>query len=148
MIMIREYLQSAAQDNGLDSYKSILDDPSNAVLEELQDQFGSSFDINADLEDTKKRRGKKLSPKKLPVHLNDILGNANLAYTLGNYSEAVQLLNCIIRECPTAPQPWLQLAMIHDELGEPLKALQVYLVAAHLTKKDADLWKRLGDMFK
>jgi general transcription factor 3C polypeptide 3 (transcription factor C subunit 4) len=132
----------------LDSYQSILDDSSNAILEELQDQFGSSFDINADLEDTKKRRGKKLSPKKIPGHLNDILGNANMAYTLGNYAEAVQLLNLIIKESPTAPQPWLQLAMIHDELGEPLKALQVYLVAAHLTKKDADLWKRLGDMFK
>ena len=87
-------------------------------------------------------------PKTLPSHLSDIFGNANLAYTLGNYAEAVNLLNNIIKECPTSPQPWLQLAMIHDELGDPTKALQVYLVAAHLTRKDSDLWKRLGSMFR
>lgn len=141
-------MQQAVQGSGLESYQSILEDPSNAILEELQDQFGAGFDINADLEDRKKRRSRKLMPKSLPPHLNDLLGNANMAYTLGNYPEAVHLLNCIIKECPSASQPWLQLAMIHDELGDPVKALQVYLVAAHLIKKDADLWKRLGEMFK
>ena len=145
---VGEFLEQAVQGSGIESFQSIIEDPSNAVLEELQDQFGASFDINADLNDGKKRRGKKVMPKTLPSHLTDLFGNANMAYTLGNYAEAVHLLKCIIKEFPSAPQPWLQLAMIHDELGDPTKALQVYLVAAHLTKKDADLWKRLGDMFK
>ncbi len=75
-----------------------------------------------------------------------MLGEANVAYTQGDYEEALDLLNEIIRVAPHANQAWFTLAMIHEELGDAAKALQTYLVAAHLTPKDNALWKKLGSM--
>jgi hypothetical protein len=40
------------------------------------------------------------------------------------------------------------LGTIQDEMGCPEKALQLYLVAAHLTPHDGALWKRLGLLSK
>jgi len=57
-------------------------------------------------------------------------------------------LHSIIQSAPNANQAWFLLAIIHEELGEELKAFQFYLVAAHITKKDGSLWKRLGLMAK
>ena len=80
--------------------------------------------------------------------LAEVVGQANVAYTMGNYGEAIKLLHDVIRESPNAYQAWATLAMVHDELGDAQKALQTYLMAAHLSPKDGELWRRLGGMSK
>lgn len=145
-------MDAAVAQSGLGSTHASLFQESrqNDLLSEVQDQLGAGFDLDADLEFgdgvTQVRKSKRKSGTHLPSHLTDIFGRANLAYSLGNYTEAMSLLHEIIKESPTSTQPWAQLAMIHDELGESQKALQTYLVAAHLIRTDGDLWRRIGNM--
>jgi tetratricopeptide (TPR) repeat protein len=149
-----------------DSFESILVSPSegtaqtehdSGLLQELQDQLGPDFDPDADLEggnQRKKSQGRRrkkssaaiMQGTPLPGRLSTTFGKANTAYTLGQYQESIRLFHEIIKEAPQASQPWAQVAMIYDELGETLKSLQAYLIAAHLIKTDADLWRRIGEM--
>jgi tetratricopeptide (TPR) repeat protein len=148
-----------------DSFESILASPSAksqsdhdpGLLQELEDQLGPGFDPDADLDGNNQRKKSQGGRRKksssaivqgtpLPGRLSATFGKANTAYTLGQYQEAIKLFHEIIKEAPQASQPWAQVAMIYDELGENLKSLQAYLIAAHLIKTDADLWRRIGEM--
>ena len=49
----------------------------------------------------------------------------------------------VIRIEPRAAAAWSVLAQCHDEMGEPGKALQLRIMAAHLNH-DADEWAELA----
>ncbi len=114
-------------------------------MEELQAQMAYEEGTS------RKRRRRKPArrfkgAKALTDEQSRLLGEANMAYTQGQYTEAIRYLHQLIRGAPYAHQAWFTLAMIHEELEDADKALQFYLIAAHLTPKDVELWKRLGDM--
>ncbi|KAI9002582.1 hypothetical protein DFJ74DRAFT_746437 [Hyaloraphidium curvatum] len=115
-------------------------------LEELETQMA----MESGQSRRRKRRRRAVGAGKGSRALNDVqsrlLGEANMAYTQGQYSDAIHSLHQIIRSAPYAHQAWFTLAMIHEELEDSVKALQFYLIAAHLTPRDSDLWKRLGEM--
>lgn len=95
----------------------------------------------------KRGRGRPHSKKQeYSKELAALVGQANLAYTKKQYTEAVEILHKVIKAAPHAQQPWMTLGMIHEELGNSQKALQSYLVAAHMSPKDIDQWRRLGSM--
>lgn len=95
----------------------------------------------------KRGRGRPHSKKQeYSKELAALVGQANLAYTKKQYSEAVEILHRVIKAAPHAQQPWMTLGMIHEELGDSQKALQSYLVAAHMSPRDIDQWRRLGSM--
>lgn len=131
-------------------------DSQESLIQEMQDQLGMQFDPDADLRDPNgstrkvdKRRGPKPRHRahtSVPERLAGVFGQANLAYTMADYPEAMRLLHQIIKEAPQSSQPWLQLALIHEELGDASKAMHTYLVAAHLIVKDAELWRKIGTM--
>jgi general transcription factor 3C polypeptide 3 (transcription factor C subunit 4) len=74
------------------------------------------------------------------------MAKANMAYAQSNHQEAVQILHDILKIDYTAADAWRLLAVIHDELGDPGKAMQANFLAAHLTPKDFELWHRLGQI--
>ncbi|KAK9498757.1 hypothetical protein O3M35_003321 [Rhynocoris fuscipes] len=74
------------------------------------------------------------------------MGEANLRVAKGDNETAVQICLEIIRQIPTAPEPFLTLAGIYDEMGDQDKCLQMSLVAAHLSSTDADQWIHLAEM--
>ncbi|ORX45140.1 TPR-like protein [Piromyces finnis] len=116
-----------------------------------QDQEDDLKDLEEEMEEEgKRKRKRKRSGKdsKLSDENGKLLGKANVAYSNKQYQEAIQYLHSIIQSAPNANQAWFLLAIIHEELREELKAFQFYLVAAHITKKDGSLWKRLGLMAK
>lgn len=67
-------------------------------------------------------------------------------YVRQEYGEAVEIYQEVIRKNPNVHQAWVNLGLIQEELGNPAKALQLSLVAAHLRHKDGDAWKRLAKM--
>lgn len=75
-----------------------------------------------------------------------IMGQANLAYAKGEHTSAVKLLHELIKAVPQALQAWVTLAAIYDELGEVEQSMRAYMMAAHLSPRDTDLWTRLGAM--
>lgn len=82
----------------------------------------------------------------LPPALQGLMGEANLRYARGERETAVKMCLEIIRQVPTAPEPFQTLAVLYEELGAPDKSLQFALIAAHLSPHDAEQWIRLAVM--
>ncbi|XP_076233596.1 general transcription factor 3C polypeptide 3 [Calliopsis andreniformis] len=94
----------------------------------------------------KTSRGRyKRRKRTLPPFLQGLMGEANLRFARGETALAAQICMEIIRQVPSAPEPFHTLAMIY-EADQPEKSLQFALIAAHLSPKDADQWVRLATM--
>ncbi|KAK1133067.1 hypothetical protein K0M31_014429 [Melipona bicolor] len=87
----------------------------------------------------------KRKKRTLPPALQGLMGEANLRYARGDTELAAQICMEIIRQVPSAPEPFHTLAMIYES-DQPEKSLQFALIAAHLSPKDADQWVRLANM--
>ncbi|KAJ3039545.1 transcription factor TFIIIC subunit tfc4 [Rhizophlyctis rosea] len=125
-------------------HTEILWEDEEDFMMELDDSMGQ----NVPGRKRRRKRGYRKPKSDLSPELEEMLGQANVAYTMGEYPQAVSLLHEIIQQCPNSHQAWSTLAMVHDETGDPQKALQTYLMAAHISPKDAELWRRLGGMSK
>ncbi|KAG0017635.1 transcription factor TFIIIC subunit tfc4 [Podila clonocystis] len=100
----------------------------------------------------KSKKNRKKGSKKGEVvyhpEVQRLLGLANSAYVNKEYKEAVELFQQVIIKDPRVFQAWNTMGVIQEELGNTEKALQLYLVAAHITPKDGDLWKKLAQISK
>ncbi|XP_011861817.1 PREDICTED: general transcription factor 3C polypeptide 3 [Vollenhovia emeryi] len=81
----------------------------------------------------------------LPQVLQGLMGEANLRFAKGEVDLAAKICMEIIRQVPSAPEPFQTLAMIYEN-DQPDKSLQFALIAAHLSPKDADQWVRLANL--
>lgn len=72
------------------------------------------------------------------------MGHANLLYSRGEYNEAMDKLKALVKDVPNAHEPWLTLGTIYEEIGEMSKSIGCFFMAAHLTPKDATMWKRVA----
>ncbi|KAF9949323.1 transcription factor TFIIIC subunit tfc4 [Mortierella alpina] len=77
-----------------------------------------------------------------------LLGQANYAYVSKDYKTAVDVFQQVIVKNPSVFQAWNSMGLIQEELGNIEKALQLFMVAAHLTPKDGALWKKLAVISK
>ncbi|XP_011298657.1 general transcription factor 3C polypeptide 3 isoform X2 [Fopius arisanus] len=96
-------------------------------------------------EEPQKRSKSKKRKRNLPLALKGLMGEANLRYARGETELATKMCMEIIRQVPSAPEPFHTLAMIY-ETEDPEKSLQFSLIAAHLSPKDADQWTRLANL--
>lgn len=71
------------------------------------------------------------------------LGAANGLYIARDYGAAIDILQDVIKENPSAHPAWNTLGLVHEELGNKEKSLQLRMVAAHMCN-DTSLWKELG----
>jgi hypothetical protein len=92
----------------------------------------------------KGRRAGKLS--KLTPELEKRMGEANSAYINQEFARAVDILLHIIQSAPHAEGPYHTLGLIYEERGDLGKAVEAYLLAAHMSKRDWGLWKRVAKM--
>lgn len=98
-------------------------------------------------EDKKKSSKRKVKIKRtLPPALKGLMGEANLRYARGDHDTAMKMCLEIIRQVPTAPEPFQTLSSLYDELGDAEKSLQMSLIAAHLSPSDSYQWINLGVM--
>lgn len=73
-----------------------------------------------------------------------LIGEGNHAYVDGDIPEAIRVMTEVIRIEPRAISAWSVLATCHRDIGEPLKALQLSIIGAHL-RHDADEWQHLAN---
>jgi tetratricopeptide (TPR) repeat protein len=59
---------------------------------------------------------------------------------------AVGMLLDIIRQAPNVSDPYHTLGLIYETMNDKKKALEFFMIAAHISPKDAPLWRRLGLM--
>ncbi|CAG8660417.1 195_t:CDS:2, partial [Scutellospora calospora] len=112
-------------------------------LESEWNEFNKDLRITSGIGKIRKGRNGPRTRTLSPM-LKKLLGDANLHYVNKEYPEATAILQEIVKIDPNIHIAWFTLGTIQDEMGCPDKALQLYLVAAHLTPKDGSLWKRLG----
>ncbi|KAI9346166.1 hypothetical protein BDR26DRAFT_916604 [Obelidium mucronatum] len=93
----------------------------------------------------KGKRGRK-DKKEKPTDIDLLMGQVTHLYASKDYLQAFKVLHEVIRSDHKNAAAWKLLAVVHDELGDPAKALQANFIAAHLDPKDAGLWKRLAEV--
>lgn len=92
--------------------------------------------------------GRRLSSraKGLNEEQSKKMGQANLLFTSGKFSEAVKILLELIKQAPKAPDPYNTLGLIHEEINQQRKALKFYKIAALFNPKKPLRWKSLAQM--
>ncbi|KAK9787253.1 hypothetical protein WJX73_002044, partial [Symbiochloris irregularis] len=102
------------------------------------------------MRDREKRRAKNAAAGKrtklMPEEAMRKMGEATLAYAGQRYPEAMTLLWDVIRLAPNMPDAYHTLGALHENTHDPRKAINFYIIAAHLNPKDVGLWKRLAAM--
>lgn len=89
----------------------------------------------------RRRRRTRLSPA-----LVGLMGEANIRFARGDNEMAERMCHEIIKQLPTAAEPYQTLAQIYEHDIE--KSLQFSLLAAHLGSADAETWWRLAVICK
>ena len=69
-----------------------------------------------------------------------------MSYVMQDFADAAQLLHEVIRQAPNYADPYHTMGLIFEETGEPKKALQYFMISAHLNPKNVELWKQVGSM--
>ncbi|KAK1433400.1 hypothetical protein QVD17_10310 [Tagetes erecta] len=118
-----------------------LEDDSQANFEELLAEM--TYGMKKKSKKIKKRGRRKGSKKKLNPEITQKLGDATLHFVHGRYEEAIPLLKEIIMISPNLPDPYHTLGLIYTDMGDKKRALGFYMLAAHLTPKEASRWKLL-----
>jgi len=118
---------------------------------ELQEILGSGVGGAAPSKNRGKmmlmRRGTRIGKlSQLTPDLERRMGEANSAYIGNDFARAVDILLHIIQSAPHALGPYHTLGLIYEERGEMHKAVEAYMLAAHMSKRDWPLWKRVAKM--
>jgi len=74
------------------------------------------------------------------------MGEANSAYVNKDLEKAVDICLQIIKAEPKALGPYHLLGLVYEERGEMSKAIEAFMLAALLSQRDWDLWKRVAQM--
>ncbi|KAG8386514.1 hypothetical protein BUALT_Bualt03G0156400 [Buddleja alternifolia] len=91
----------------------------------------------------KQKGRRKGSKNKANPEVTRKLGDATLHYAHGRFEEAISVLKEVVRLAPNLSDPYHTLGLIYTAMSDHKKALNFYMIAAHLTPKDASLWKLL-----
>eukprot|EP00834_Sanchytrium_tribonematis_P007269 NODE_635_length_5172_cov_1.001183.p1 type:complete len:908 gc:universal NODE_635_length_5172_cov_1.001183:4551-1828(-) len=73
-----------------------------------------------------------------------LMGDANLHFANQDFDLAITKIKECIQASPIAYQPWNLLGLIYQELGNELKSMQTYFIAAHFDLKNTPLWLSLA----
>ncbi|KAL0077353.1 hypothetical protein J3Q64DRAFT_1769112 [Phycomyces blakesleeanus] len=92
----------------------------------------------------KTRRRVTAGEVRLSDEVKTLLGNANGLYIAKDYGAAIALLQELITKHSNVHQAWNTLGLVHEEMGNKDKSLQLRMVAAHMCGTDAGLWKELA----
>ncbi|KAL2633355.1 hypothetical protein R1flu_004834 [Riccia fluitans] len=115
-----------------------------ASVEEIWESAGFGVGRHSRRRRRKKRKKLGRPSKKITPEVAKMLGESNLLYAMGKFEEAVSLLQECVRISPNVADSYHTLGLLYDAMGDRKKALNFYMIAAHLTPKDSILWKRLA----
>ena len=79
-------------------------------------------------------------------HRRARMSHDSVARALGVAAQAIKLLEDVVKQAPRVSDPYHTLGLIHEEMQDQKRALECYLIAAFLTAKDVDVWKRVARM--
>ncbi|KAH0983695.1 hypothetical protein GBA52_010872 [Prunus armeniaca] len=121
------------------------EDVTGASMEEIMEAM--NYGMQWRIRKPKKKGRRKGSKKKLTPDITRRLGEATLHYVHGHYEEAIPILAEIVKLAPDLPETYHTLGLGHDNLGNELKALNCFTIAALLAPKNPALWELLFGWF-
>ncbi|WPT10988.1 General transcription factor 3C polypeptide 3 [Picochlorum sp. SENEW3] len=77
----------------------------------------------------------------MPEVAKDLLGKGNTCFFRAEYDEAEKIFMNCIRIAPEFPDAYSSLSSLFAEKGDHTRAMNFLMVAAHLTKKESQIWK-------
>ena len=80
----------------------------------------------------------------LSPYVADKLGQATGLFAQGQFGQAVALLQEVIRLAPGAPDGYTAMATVYEARGDSRRSLDFKMIGAHLTPRDAGLWRQLA----
>jgi general transcription factor 3C polypeptide 3 (transcription factor C subunit 4) len=92
---------------------------------------------------TQRRKRNKLAPQ-----LARMMGEANMHYIQKDFAKAVDLLLQVVKQNPHVADPFHTLGLIYQEWKQPEKAAEYFMIAAHMSPKDAMTWKKVAEIWK
>lgn len=95
---------------------------------------------------TEKTVQRRRRQTRLTAALVGLMGEANIRFARGDLEMAERMCHEIIKQLPTAAEPYQTLAQIYEHDAD--KSLQFSLLAAHLGRSDAEEWWRLAAICK
>lgn len=120
---------------------------SDEIDSDMEDDFNDSEETDDKKTRTRVKQKKTSRPQsKLPVHLQGLMGEANLRIARGDFDTAKRICFEVIRQCPEACEPHLALSQIY-ETDEPERSFQHRLLAVHLKPSDVDQWLSLAHSY-
>lgn len=131
---------SQCQFEGL-AKKARHEDDSQAIFDEIMETMNHRRRRKSR---KRKKSGRRKGLKnKLSPEVTRKLGEANLHYAHGRYEEAILVLKEVVRLAPNLPDAYHTFGLVYNAFGDKKRALNFYMLAAHLTPKDSSLWKLL-----
>lgn len=67
-----------------------------------------------------------------------------LIWGCSGLEQAIPILESLVRTAPNVADSYQTLGLVYEALGDPRRALSLFMIAAHLTPKDTELWKRVA----
>ncbi|XP_072942131.1 general transcription factor 3C polypeptide 3 [Epargyreus clarus] len=120
------------------------DDEDDVELEEVSRTSDDEAKLSLNIGGKSLTRRRKYT--RLSAALSGLMGEANLRFVRGDFETAEKMCHEIIKQMPTAPEPYQTLAQIYENNEE--MSLQFSLLAAHLSVSDANEWLRIADILK
>lgn len=90
----------------------------------------------------------KTKGRKLPDNIKRLIGESTMCYVRKEYQKALEYCAEVIRLAPSIPDSYQTLAMVYLDLNDRKQAENYFMIAAHIKRTDAHLWKTLAEMFK
>lgn len=129
----------------LEDLRTMLSDDSESEREESE---GSEESEDGEPRTRESKRTNDTQPRKLPEAVKRLIGEASMSYVRKNYSQATECALTAIRLAPQVADSYQTLGMIYSDLNDRKTAREYFMIAAHMTRTDAGLWKRLADMYR
>lgn len=85
---------------------------------------------------------------RLPYELEQLLGDANMAFALGDHAGAIAAAEKVIARAGHHPAPYRMLGLVYAESGDTGRAVEAYRLCVHADATDAGSWARLGALLR
>ncbi|KAH9476509.1 Transcription factor tau subunit sfc4 [Psilocybe cubensis] len=130
------------RDGSASSGTSLLSKDWDFDLAERDQEFKDDLREASGIGRKRKKKGRSSGPV-LSQQVKALIGEGNQAYVDNNIPEAIRIMQEVIRIEPRAASAWSVLAQCYEDMKEDQKALQLRIMAAHLSH-DAEEWDRLA----
>lgn len=82
---------------------------------------------------------------KIPLALRGLIGQAKMFMLKKNYDMAIKICGNILKECPSASEPFFTLSDIYEQMGNLKKSLETAVVGSSLSSVTSEDWVLLGE---